>query len=234
MGNSANITDTNSRLLENLSDINDKFYEGKNITGQINHTVHSNMITTARLVKFYPSINKCLVELGDGSTRLCTINMLMGGGLMFLYTPQGDRSYCDDLHEPCIIPWSKVYCFVAPVNNIKEWVMLGYYYPYDFVGFNPSKKGQFKILAFGSLGEYSIRFGLSGLEIVTNGQVVKTEIDDFGKDVSTSYYDKESVDKVINELSDRIKVLEDLLLEQEEDTNDDGSDDDDSVLLDTT
>lgn len=228
MGNSYNITDTDSRLLEGLSGISNQVYESKNIGTQISNAVEESMITVAVLVKYYPALNKCMVKLGDGSTKICTVSLLMAGDIMFFYTPMGDATYCDKLHEPCVIPRGKHYCFVAPVNNIDEWVMLGYHYPEEFIGFNPSKKGQFKIIAFGSLGEYSIRFGVEGMEIVSNGQIVKSEIDDFGEDVSVGYYSKEDIDDIITGLVDRVKILEDKLSDIENASSESNASDENS------
>lgn len=226
MGNSRNITDTSSRLLEHLSNISDNVYEDKNVDVQIDNAINDKLITTGKLLKFYPSINKCLVELGDGSTKICTNLMLMGGGLMFLYTPRGDRVFCKDMKEACIIPWGDVYVFVAPVNNLDVWVMLGYYFPNDFIGFNPSKQGQFKILAFGSMGEYSIRFGIDGFKIYNNGKMEKSEVDIYGEELESDLYSKEDVDTIIADLTGRIEELESLV------KGDDSNQDNDEEVVD--
>jgi hypothetical protein len=227
MGNSRNITDTDSRLLEGLTGISERVYDNKNVDVQISNAVTDSMITTARLVKYYPSLNKCKVQLdNNGEYVFCTVLLLMGGDVMFLYTPLGDRSFCEELREPCVIPRGLHRVFVAPINNQEEWLMLGYYYPNEFVGFNPSKSGQFKILAFGSLGEYSIRFGVDGLEIVSNGEIVKSEIDDFGEDVSTNTYSSEEIDELLASYDTRLKELEDKLTETNTDNMDNASNDD--------
>lgn len=213
MGNSQNITDTDSRLLEGLSGISESVYDNKHVDVQISNAVNDSRIVSGQLVKYYPALNKCKVKLDTtGKTVLCEILLLMGGDIMFLYTPSGDRSYCEDLHEPCVLPRGKVRVFVSPFNTDgKEWVMLGYYFPDEFIGFNPSKQGNFKILAFGSLGEYSIRFGMDGLQVVNNGQIVKEEIDNWGESVSDEFYTREDVDGLLTSYENRIKVLEEKL-----------------------
>lgn len=217
--NSKNITDTGSRLLKNLNNVNQQFYNNQNVEYKINDAVTDSMITVGEVLKVYPALNKSLVRLFDGRKVVCINNLIMGGDIMLLYTPTGDADYCEYMHEPCVIPRGRLECIVSPFNNGgDEWLLLGYYDKDEFVGFNPSKNGQFKILAFGSLGEYSIRFGVRGLEIVTHGEIRKTVLDSWGQDITTGMYSKDEVDDLLSScnetillLENRIKVLEEKL-----------------------
>ena len=206
--NSKNITDTSSRLLKNLNTVNQQFYNNQNVEFKINDAVTDSMITIGKVLKVYPALNKSLVQLHDGREVVCVNNLVLYGDVTLLYTPVGDRMYCDKMHEPCVVPRSRLDCVVSPFNNgTDEWILLGYYNTKEFVGFNPSKQGNIKLLAFGSLGEYSIRFGVNGLELVTHGEITKTEIDDFGNDVSTPMYSKEEVDDLLKTYNDTVTVL---------------------------
>lgn len=200
---SRNITDTESRLKQNLTNLSQEFYDNQNITEQIQTTVTENMLTTGIMTKFYPSLNKCEVKLDPtGQKVICKNSLLFMGDLLLLYTPSGDRSYCDNLKEPCVIPRGKLGCIVANINSgDDEYVFLSYYAPYELIGLNPSKQGNFKILSTGGVNEYSLRFGLDGLQIVNGGRVSKTELDDFGEELEDEeYYTKDEVDALIEEL----------------------------------
>lgn len=212
MGDSRSITDTNGRLLSSLAKISDKVYEGKNVESKIVKAVNDSMIHEATVLKCYPALSKYLVKINDtGEEVLCKTSLLMNGGVIFLFTPRGDRGFCDDLKEPCVFPWSRLDCFVAPVSNSDEWVFLGFFTPTEWVGINPSKQGHFKLIATASLKHYSLSFGLSGLSIVNNGEINKEEIDESGNSVSPKYYSQEEVDALLKEYDDRVKFLEEKL-----------------------
>ena len=215
MGNSKNITDTSSRLLSKLQSISEDVYSKQDVEGKIERAVTDSMLTTGNVIKYYPYLNKAMVKLDHSKkTIICKILSIFGGDMLLLYTPVGDRKYCSTMHEPCILPRGQLSCLVAPLNSDDdEGLLLGYFSRTDLVGFNPSKQGNFKILAFGSLQEYSLRFGINGLKVVTNGKVDKSEINDWGTDVSTKHYTQEEVDKLLESYDERIKVLEGLLNE---------------------
>lgn len=222
MSNSKNITDTGSRLLVNLNNVNEQFYQNQRVDDKITNAVLDSMVKTGVMLKYYPSLNKSLIRLDNGKEVVCKNLSLFGGDLLFFYTPVGDATYCDLLHEPCVVPRGRLDVIVAPLDNNddKEWIMMGYYHREDIVGVNPSKQGNFKILALGSLQEYSLRFGIDGLEVVTNGKVNKTEVNDFGEDVSDYHYTKDETDNIVQDASDSlVNILnEDYYTKNELDT----------------
>lgn len=222
MGNSKNITDTSSRLLNQLRSISEEVYAQQDVESKIDKAVTDSMLTTGTVVKYYPYLNKALVKLDHSKKKiLCKILSIFGGDMLLLYTPVGDRKYCSTLHEPCVVPRGQLSCLVAPLNSDDtDGLLLGYFNRKEFVGFNPSKQGNFKILVFGSLQEYSLRFGINGLKVVTNGKVDKSEINDWGTDVSTKHYTQEEVDKLLQSYDERIKVLEGLLNVTPQSSND--------------
>ena len=197
---SKNITDTESRLKEILNNHSEDYYNRQNIPSQIETAINENMLTTGIMTKFYPSINKSEIKLDTtGEKVICKNSLLFMGDLILLYTPSGDASYCERMKEPCVIPRGKLGCIVGHLNSNDddEYLFLSYYSPYDMIGLNPSKQGNFKILAMGGVNEYSLRFGLDGLQVVNNGKIMKTELDSFGGDVTESYYTQDEIDDLI-------------------------------------
>ena len=203
MVNSNNITDTSSRLLANLNNLSQKVYDGQNVGEQISTAVEDSMITTGNVVKYYPSLNKSKVKLDNSNrTVICKNISIIGGDMLCLYTPVGDHTFCDELKEPCVLPRGKLSAIITPLKDSKEWLLLGYFNREDLVGFNPSKQGNLKLLAFGSLGEYSIKFGIDGLKIYNNGKVEKSEVDYLGEDVGDKFYTVDEVDEKLLETTD--------------------------------
>ena len=211
MVNSNNITDTSSRLLANLNNLSQKVYDGQNVGEQISTAVEDSMITTGNVVKYYPSLNKSKVKLDNSNrTVICKNISIIGGDMLCLYTPVGDHTFCDELKEPCVLPRGKLSAIITPLKDSKEWLLLGYFNREDLVGFNPSKQGNLKLLAFGSLGEYSIKFGIDGLKIYNNGKVEKSEVDYLGEDVGDKFYTVDEVDEKLLETTD---LFDEKLLE---------------------
>ena len=204
--NSKNITDTNARVFQALSSVAQNVYDSQGVENKIDKAVTESMITTGYMTKFYPYLNKCEVKLdNNGKLVLCTLTSLFSGDLVFLYTPSGDESYCEKLRERCIIPRSRLNVLVAKINSDDyDYVMLGYFFPDDLVGFNPSAPSQFKIIAFDAINEYSIKFGLDGLKIVNNGEIELTSLDDYDGDVTVKYYNKTEIDDLVEELREEI------------------------------
>ena len=239
MGGSKNITDTSSRLLSKLRSISEDVYAQQDVEGKIDKAVNDSMLTTGTVIKYYPYLNKALVRLDHSKKKvLCKILSLFGGDMLVLYTPVGDRSYCEKLREPCVLPRGQLSCLVAPLNSKdNEGLLLGYFNRTELVGFNPSKQGNFKILAFGSLQEYSIRFGINGLKVIANGKIDKSEINDWGDDVSSKHYTQKEVDDLLSAYDKRIKVLEGLLNvtpPSSSESNSDGDNNDSTNTTDTT
>ena len=216
--NSNNITDTDSRLLSNLNKLNEDFYRSQNIETQIENAKTESILCTGKILKFYPSLNKALVQLDYNNKKvLCKNLMLCSGDILVLYTPTGDATYCDDLHEPCLIPRAKIDCIVAPVNSgDSEYVMLGYYLHDELLHMNPSRQGNLKILAQGGINEYSLKFGIDGLSIVSNGEISTSALDTVGNEIEkTEYYSKAEVDALLDELREELNPLSD---DESEDT----------------
>ena len=72
---------------------------GPQIVQQIDAAVENEKIRTGVVTKFYPYLDKALVELDNSDEKvLCKILHRFGGELIDLYTPSADTdSFCDDL-----------------------------------------------------------------------------------------------------------------------------------------
>lgn len=186
MKTSDNITVTDGRLKKALrTNVEDIIMPQVNQT--VNKAVKDNKIQIARLTKFYPYLDKCEVDL-NGELVICKILHRFCGDLIDFYTPIGDDAYCDDLHEPCIIPREKSECLVLDVNDdSKEQVMIGYFIPQELVNMNPAKQGNLKLACVGVSNQYWIKFGADGLDI-RSPEAPVTNVGEFDKDMSPVDY----------------------------------------------
>ena len=200
---SRNITDTSSRLKESLVNLSQEVIDNQNIGEQIETAITDSMICTGVMTKFYPALNKCEVKLDTTGERvLCKNSLLFMGDLLLLYTPSGDATYCENLHEPCVIPRGRLGCIVAQLNSgDDDYLFLSYYAQDEFIGLNPSKQGNMKILALNGVTESSLKFGIDGLNIVSNGEIDTTVLDAWGGEVEPKeYYSKDEIDELFDEL----------------------------------
>lgn len=139
----------------------------------VTEAVNENKIHTGKVIKFYPYLDKAEVRFtGSKETVLCKILHLYSGGLIDLFTPEGESSFCKKLKEPCVIPHSPLYCLVVDIeDNTKEQLLLGYYHSTEFTGFKPAPKGGMKIISFGAYKQNYIEFSGSKLHLRTSKEV---------------------------------------------------------------
>ncbi|MBQ8017596.1 MAG: hypothetical protein IJ258_05750 [Methanobrevibacter sp.] len=173
------------------------------ITHQIETTVDEEKIRTGRVLKFYHYLDKALVELDNtDETVLCKILHRFGGELIDLYTPSADSiEYCDDLHEPCIIPRCSLNCLIINIhdNDSEEFLLLGFYQNEELVELNPAAPGNFKIVSIGGTNQFWIKFGADGLDLRLPNTAT-TNVGDMDKNMeevdyadSTNVYTKQEV-----------------------------------------
>lgn len=172
MMNSSDVTVTDARMKSVLRKhvapiINDT------VPQIVSEAVNENKIHTGKLTKFYPYLDKAEVRFtGSKKTVLCKILHLYSGSLIDLFTPEGERSFCKKLKEPCIIPHSPLYCLVVDINDkTKEQLLLGYYHSTEFTGFKPAPTGGMKIISFGGYKQNYIEFNGSKLIIRTSKDI---------------------------------------------------------------
>lgn len=210
--NTNDITPTRGRLKEALDNaVTNRALP--QINRQIETTVDEEKIRTGRVVKFYHYLDKALVELDNtDETVLCKILHRFGGALIDLYTPSADTiDYCDDLHEPCIIPRGDLNCLIINIHDSdsEEYLLLGYYQNDEFVGLNPAAPGNIKLISIGGTNQFWIKFGADGLDLrlpdnisINTGDMDKTMQPVDYADSTNVYtkdevYTKEEVDELI-------------------------------------
>ena len=169
MGDSKNITATKGRLHSQFSNVVNNVLTSKNIPGQIQKAVDNEKIRTGVITKFYPYLDKAEVQLDNlDKTIVCKILHRFGGEMIDFFTPlEYESDYCENLHEPYIIPKAAQHVCVLNINDAdsEENLILGYYQNEEIVGFDPAKPGNVKLAFLRETNEYWIEFGNDGLNI---------------------------------------------------------------------
>lgn len=176
---------------------------GPQITQQINDAVENERIRTGTITKFYHYLDKVEVALDNSDEKvLCKILHRFGGELIDLYTPSADSiEYCDDLHEPCIIPRCSLNCLIINIHDSdsEEFLLLGFYQNEELVELNPAAPGNFKIVSISGTNQFWIKFGADGLDLRLP-DTATTNVGDMDKNMeevdyadSTNVYTKQEV-----------------------------------------
>ena len=140
----------------------------------INKAVNESKIRTGVVSKFYPWLDKAEVDLDNVNKKvLCKLPHRFVGSLIDFYIPSGDNSYCEKLHEPCIIPKEPLHCIVINIHDedSEDYLLLSYFLPDEIVGFAPPHQGNMKITTFLPSAENYIEFGGGGLKVVSKTPV---------------------------------------------------------------
>lgn len=235
MTNSKNITATQGRLTSNINNLVRNSINNSGIEQRIMASAESSKPHSGVVVKFYPHLDKALVRLDNNRDVYCHILHLFGGELLDLFTPLGEKSFCDTLKEPCVIPRAELHCFVTDIGDktSREWLLVGYYNSEELIGINPAEPGNVKIVTRGGMNQYWIKFGYDGLDLrlpdtasinvgEMNDDMEEQDYADAG-DVYTKeevynkeeVYTKEEVDELIQNA-----IHEALNNTEEDDTND--------------
>lgn len=189
MVTSKNITATEGRLTSNFDKFVRHSINNSGIEQKIVESVDSSKPHSGRVLKFYPHLDKALVELSNKRKVYCHILHLFGGELLDLYTPLGESSFCDTLKEPCVIPRVELTCFVTDIGNksSREWLLVGYYNNEELIGINPAEPGNVKIVTRGGMNQYWIKFGYDGLDLRLP-DTVSTNVGEMDKDMEPVDY----------------------------------------------
>lgn len=167
MTNSKNITATEGRLTSNINNLVRNSINNSGIEQRIIESAESSKPHSGVVVKFYPHLDKALVKLSNNKSVYCHILHLFGGELLDLFTPLGEKSFCETLREPCVVPRAELNCFVTDIGNktSHEWLLVGYYNNEELIGVNPAEPGNVKIVTRGGMNQFWIKFGYDGLDL---------------------------------------------------------------------
>lgn len=209
MKTTENITVTNGRLKKALTTRIEPIIMPK-VSKQIVKAVNDSKLQIGILTKFYPYLDKVEVLVNDEKI-LCRILHRFGGDIIDFYTPIGEDEYCDELHEPCIVPRGELEVAILDVNNnTNEQILLGYLLDDELIGRNPASKGNLKLSHINGVNEYWIKFGAEGLDIrspttpVTNVGLEDNEMTEINYTNSNDTYTKAEVDQLLLDLKNEI------------------------------
>jgi len=205
--NSNDITVTDARFKKALEQ-GVSHVINQTVPQMISEAVKDNSIRTGMVTKFYPYLDKAEVQLDNVNQKvLCQLGHRYVGVLIDFYTPGGNESYCEKLHEPCIIPFEPLYCMVVKLHedDSDDYLLVDYYYPQDIVGFAPPPQGNMRFSCFRVSNEDYVQFGVNGLKIQTK-EPMKHYYGEYEDDVKEhevytkeETYSKDEVDEKIKD-----------------------------------
>ena len=163
------------------------------INNQLNTAIENERIRTGVITKFYPYLDKAQVQLDNVNKKIiCKVLHRYGGDLIDFYTPlESEKSFCDDLKEPCIIPRAQQHVCVLQISDqdSSENLILGYYQNNEIVGFDPAKPGNTKIMSLTEANNFWLEFGRDGLDIRLPSET-KSEVGRLKQDMHPVTYAK--------------------------------------------
>lgn len=182
-------TDTDGRLKKLLqTTVGEQL--AKSTDKKITQAIDDASIKTAIVTKFYPYLDQAEVQLNNNKKVLCRLSHRFMGSIIDFYTPDGDRSFCNTIKEPCIIPRDTLNCFVAPVDDDIEYVLLSYFTKDDLLGFSPPGSGCMKIFNFRATNEDYIEFCGDGLKIMAR-KPIESKYGEYSDDITEVQYSDE-------------------------------------------
>ena len=171
------------------------------VNENIKKSIENERIKTGVVTKFYPYLDKAEVKLDKTNIRvLCKVLHRFMGNMIDFFTPLGDEHFCNSLKEPCIIPRDPLHALVVDINDgTNDYLLLGYYYLDEIIGFNPAGMGAMKLISFGASKENYIEFSGNGLKIQTSTPL-EAEVGEYEDTIKKmDYVTSEEVDEKIQE-----------------------------------
>lgn len=231
---SKNIVATNARLDSLFGGFIDKKIDNRNIEEMVNQKVEESKIKTGIITKYYPYLDKAEVKLDfSGELIVCKILHRYGGDIIDFYTPLAhEETYCEKLNEPCIIPKAENCVCVLQTRDrdSKENIIIGYYHNDDIIGYNPASPGNIKLMCISEDNQFWIKFGRDGLDYrgVSSPTMKVGDIQEDMQEINNvdinDVYVKSEIDNLLLGYEQRIKALEDLMLQIQNDNNNDNED----------
>ena len=221
---------TNSRVKNSLHGQFKQFLDGEDITGQIVKHIENHSIKKGRVLEVYHYLDTSLIELSD-KTQIEAYHLHRClGSIVDLYTPEGELTYSETKHEPCILPKYELKCLVAEVGK-DEYVLLGYYSPNMVGAFSPADPGTYIIKTITDTSQGGLTVAPQEIKLTSNNGAVFKE-QDLGESTTIEYADSEDTytkKEVYNKEQTYNKLEIDLALKEiwdyirpEEDNVDDG------------
>jgi len=219
--NVKDITVTKGRAKEAIEGGVTKVF-GTKVSNQINNAVAEERIRTGVITKFYPYLDKAEVKLDNVNKKIiCKILHRFGGDLIDFYTPSSsEKSFDDNLKEPCIIPRAAQHVCVLSIHDADsaENIILGYYQNEEVVGMKPAEPGNMKLTSITEPNLYWLQFGKDGLDLrlpkqaTTNVGVTPNTMENVEYTQKGDVYTKDEVDnklkKDCNTYADLLNVAE--------------------------
>lgn len=216
--NSKDITYTDARFKNAIrSGVNDIVSE--QVTSEVADVISETKIKTGTVTKYYPYLDKAEVQLNNTNDLiLCKLPHRFSGSIIDLFTPVGEIDFCDNLHEPCILPLDPLDCVVMDIDNddSDEYFLISFYLPEEMVEFTPPSQGNVRISSFRVSNEDYVEFGSGGFKVVSKtpidtrygefeDNIVKSEYAD-SNNVYTKdeVYTKEEVDELIRQAIENV------------------------------
>ena len=174
MKKSNNITVTDGKIFSAMTPVVNSVVDTK-VEKEIKKEIDKSKIHLGVLTKYYPYLDKAEVK-ADNKLIICKILHRMHGSLVDFFTPEGDKSFCDKLNEPCIIPRGELDCLIADINdNTKEQLLLGFFLKNDVLYTSPANPGHYRIADLGATNEWGLDIGVGDINLNSNQGVTFTE-----------------------------------------------------------
>lgn len=197
---------TEGRLNQALENAMSPLFQKQNQT--IQKMVENSQIQLGIMTKFYPYLDKAEVKLDSSKVVLCKLPHMFMGDLFDFFTPTGTETYCDKLHEPCVLPLVELRVAVMKTKDEKYFI-LTYYSPDEIQGLKPPSEGNMRISYISPTNEQYIEFGKNGLNIVSNKKM-KQSYGEYEDNLTEVHYaTQEDVEKAT--ATTEASVLHDLL-----------------------
>lgn len=200
---------TKARVKNSLHGQFKEFLDGENIPEQITKQIQNHNIKKGRILEFYHYLDMALVELSDHKQVEAYVLHRCYGGIVDLYTPEGEQIISPTKSEPCIIPKYYQDVLVAEVGE-DEYVLLGYYNPKMVGSFSPARPNEYIIRALSDTSQGGLTVSPNNINITSSDGITFTR-SDVGETEDIVYADSDNVYRKAEVYN---KLQTDLLLKE--------------------
>lgn len=182
---------TKARVKNSLHGQFKEFLDEENIPEQITKQIQNHNIKKGRILEFYHYLDMVLVELSDHKQVEAYVLHRCYGGIVDLYTPEGEQIISQTKSEPCIIPRYYQDVLVAEVGE-DEYVLLGYYNPKMVGSFSPARPNEYIIRALSDTSQGGLTVSPNNVNITSSDGITFTR-SDVGETEDIVYADSDNV-----------------------------------------